>query len=57
MDPIDILLGVAFSLLFGTGVALVTGGNSTVEFLASRVCFVLAAVDIAALVIWRPSTL
>ena len=52
MGPIDILLGVAFPLLFGTGVALVTAGDGTAEFLASRVCFVLAATDVAALVIW-----
>jgi hypothetical protein len=41
MGPIDILLGVAFPLLFGTGVALVTAGNDAGEFLAGRACFVL----------------
>ena|ERR1700688_1919337 len=52
MGPIDILLSVAFPLLFGTGVALVTAGNGTPEFLASRICFVLAAADVASLTIW-----
>jgi hypothetical protein len=52
VGPIDILLGVGFPLLFGTGIALVTAGSGTTEFLVSRGCFVLAAVDVAALVNW-----
>jgi hypothetical protein len=52
MSPIEILLGVAFPLLFGTGVALITAGSGTGEFLAGRGCFILATIDIAALVVW-----
>ncbi|WP_316184793.1 hypothetical protein [Bradyrhizobium sp. SZCCHNRI1003] len=52
MGPIDILLGVAFPLLFGTGVALVTSGSGTGEFLAGRACFALAALDLATLLVW-----
>jgi hypothetical protein len=52
MGPIDILLGVGFPLLIGTSIALITAGSSSGEFLAGRICFVLAAIDIAVLVVW-----
>ena len=52
MGPIEILLGVAFPLVLGAGLTLVTAGNSPGEFWAGRVCFILSAADAAGLVVW-----
>jgi hypothetical protein len=52
MDPVSILLGVAFPTLFftGLGLALATVGHTA--FLVARACFCLAALDLLALTVW-----
>ena len=52
MGAIEIFLGVLFPLFVGTGIALATAGTDSGEFVVARVCFVIAAIDAAALTVW-----
>jgi hypothetical protein len=49
MGIVEILLGVAFPLLVGVGVALTVSDASAAEFWVARICFFVAAVDIVGL--------
>jgi hypothetical protein len=52
MSPIEILLGVAFPLLIGIGLALPTASGTPVEFWIARVAFIAAALDVSGLIVW-----
>jgi hypothetical protein len=45
MGPAAILLGVAFPILIGIGVALAVADSNEVEFWIARACFAIAALD------------
>ena len=45
MGPAAILLGVAFPILIGIGVALAVADSNEIEFWIARACFVIAAID------------
>ena len=45
MGPAAILLGVAFPVLIGIGVALAVADSNEIEFWVARACFMLAAFD------------
>lgn len=46
MDLDAILLGIVFTLMFGTAVTITTSGVSTAEFWFARVCYVVAALSL-----------
>ena len=52
MDPISILLGVAFPTLFFTGLGLALASVSHTAYLIAKASFCLAALDLAALLVW-----
>lgn len=53
MAPIEILIGVVFTLAVGVGVALTTSGTSSAEFWIARGCFGLAsAALLTAYIFW-----
>jgi hypothetical protein len=45
MGPAAILLGVAFPILIGIGVALAVADSNEIEFWIARACFAVAAID------------
>ena len=52
MRPIAILLGILFSIFVAVGLTMATTGNISWDFAIARWDFVLAAIDVAALVAW-----
>jgi len=52
MGPTEILLGVAFPVIIGVGVALALSDASAAEFRVARGCFILAALEIAAFALY-----
>jgi hypothetical protein len=52
VSPIEILLGVAFPLLVGVGLALAMGSGSSTEFWIARIALIVAALDLSGLIVW-----
>jgi hypothetical protein len=53
MGPAAILLGVAFPVLIGIGVALAVADSNESEFWIARICFILAGIDAVGItVVW-----
>ena len=47
MNPTDILLGILFPIIVGTGLSLALSDASSTEFLVARGCFILAGLEVA----------
>src|SRR5712691_11178047 len=52
VGAIEILLGVAFPLFVGVGVALALSDASVAEFWVARLCFIVASLDLAGLTVY-----
>jgi hypothetical protein len=52
VSPIEILLGVAFPVLVGIGLALAMGSGGATEFWIARISFIAAVLDVSGLTIW-----
>ncbi|MGB6534484.1 MAG: hypothetical protein WBF58_00810 [Xanthobacteraceae bacterium] len=52
MDPISILLGVVFPILLSAGLALALASVSHTAYWIAKVCFCVAALDLAGLTVW-----